>query len=141
MFHVYEYLEIVTVCQPLQKHKMMKGDKKLEKLNADILIFTYQFLKLTRKDTRIIHWPHKRLRILTESASIDGTHPDTVGGYWQYQRSISACCRYSKRELYRRRGKSHRAIEKMHIAIRKQHSARKRAKIDTAMTDTDEDEW
>ena len=140
MFHVFEYLETVTVCQALQKHSMKKGDKKLEIVNDHIEAFNYQFLLLTRKDTRIIRWPHKGLRILTEETTTDGTHPDTVGGYLQYLRSITACCKYSKREMFLRRGKSHRAIEKRHVAMKKQRTRRRLARQSIDTTDSDEAE-
>ena len=141
MFHIFEYLEMVTVCQPIQKHKMTRGDKPKEKLNEDIVAFNYEFLKLTRKDTRILRWPHKKFKILTPLTSTDGTHPNTVEGYWLYQQSITSCCNYSKRELYLRRGKSHPAIEKRRKSMRKQRSERRKARKAAANVDpTDSEE-
>ena len=103
MFETYEFLEIVTVCQAVKKWKSKKGDRQLYVMNSEIENFNYEFMRMTRTDTRIIRWRHMRLEELNEITSTDGTHPNTIGGYWLYLKSISSCIRYSKREMFSRK--------------------------------------
>ena len=128
MFDIYERLELVVVCQVLKKSKFKRGDKELKDFNKDVDTFNYTFLNLTRDDTRIARWTHKGLQQLTKVTSTDGTHPNTIGGYWQYQKSISACCKFSKREMILRRGKSMAAIHNRRLAVRGQRKQRREAK-------------
>ena len=139
MLHIYSELEMVVVCQVLKKHKMGRGDKSKEKLNEDIEKFNLQFLRLTRKDTRVMSWRHKNLEELTAVTSTDGTHPNTIGGYWTYLKSIAGCCKYSKREMILRRGKSHRSIEKRKLAMRRQRAQRRKKRQAFPESESDED--
>ena len=140
MFETYEHFEIVTVCQVARKWKTQKGDRSVNILNSIIDDFNYEFMRLTRTDVRIVRWRHIRLEELNEITSTDGTHPNTIGGYWLYLKSISLCTRYSKREMFSRRGKSIHAVVKRRKAIRKLRSRQKaeRRAASEALLETDD---
>ena len=127
MFECYEFLELVVVCEPLRKWDTgrMKGDKPIDMLNVDITIFNYEFLQLTRNDKRIVRWCHRGLTTLTPLTSTDGTHPNTIGGYWRYLKSVSNAFKIGRKEMFLRRGRSIWAIVKRKKAINKARTARR----------------
>ena len=127
MFESLEFLKLVSVCKVLRKwdNEKMKGDKKIDQLNVDINIFNHEFLQISRKDTRIIRWGHAGLTQLTKITSTDGTHPNTIGGYWRYLKSVSAACKYTRKEMFLREGKSIWSIIKRKKAIRKIKSSKR----------------
>ena len=130
MFECYEFLELVVVCELLKKWDTgkMKGDKPIDKLNVDITIFNYEFLQLTRNDKRIVRWCHLGLTTLTPIISTDGTHPNTIGGYWRYLKSVANAFKIGRKEMFLRRGRSIWAIVKRKKAINKARSARRQRK-------------
>lgn len=127
MFESLECLKLVTVCQVLKKWEKynMKGDKKIQQLNDDIDVFNYEFFQLSRRDRRVTRWTHKGLTTLTAETSTDGTHPNTIGGYWRYLKSVSVACKISRKEMFLRRGKSIWSVERRRRAIRKVRSERR----------------
>lgn len=121
MYQRYEKLELVIVCQVLQKHRMWhkKTNKSLETFNKDVDSFNYEFLKLTRRDKRVARWIHRGCSKLTNRTSKDGTHPNTVYGFWRYVKSVAALCRWARQEMFFRRTRSIWAAQKNRKAQRK----------------------
>jgi hypothetical protein len=141
LFETMMYLRLVVVCQSLQKWKMMKGNLKLKTVNKHIVEFNQKFYQLSKGDPRIIRWRHKGLEKLTPKTSKGGTHANTCGGHFLYQKSISGLCKHAKREAILRRGRSKWATNKRRKYEKKNKQAeRLRRKREREFeTETDEE--
>ena len=110
MFETHDTLELVAICQVTYKTKLLISDKLLGKFCQDVDEFNYQMLRLTRNDFRIMRWKHRGLSEPTKPFTTDGTHPNSISGFWKYLKSISSLCRDAKIKMLERRNQSKNAL-------------------------------